>query len=196
MAKVRIEPTGCVIKRGLIQVRYDFYLEPDDYNYDLMWIDEPIIPPGTIWPSAKATDEEKKTFYDWIDTLPTQRVNAAFHGYLAYFPPDVTDQEIKDTGETLLHEAYAKWAAGEWYFNQCGGREMAKQGLKYPDTFTVNQEILDFLSEDPSAFEAKNPELKEYINTYPDIVNKVAGWENRVAQVRQLTWEISTNGGH
>lgn len=44
--KVKVEPSGCCERKGMVQVRFSFYLDPTDYGYDKHHIEVPVIPEG------------------------------------------------------------------------------------------------------------------------------------------------------
>ena len=109
---VKIEPTGCHERKGLIQIRFDFFLEKNDYKYEERHLHAPIVPPegytGEVDEHGGARDP--KAFKKWLDGLPKQWVDAPFHCHLERFEPDTPMDEIMDYGEARLHEAYIKWA--------------------------------------------------------------------------------------
>ncbi len=82
--RVEVEPTGCTERKGLVQIRFAMYLEPDDYGYDVHHVQ---------------VDGEWQT--------------NPFHNHFIHVVPDTPDDEIMDIGEAFLHEAYIKWVRGE-----------------------------------------------------------------------------------
>ena len=44
--RVKVEPSGCCERKGLVQVRFSMYLEPEDYGYDKHYVQVLIIPEG------------------------------------------------------------------------------------------------------------------------------------------------------
>jgi len=110
---VKVEPSGCCVRKGMVQVRFSFYLEPGDARYYEHYIQLPIIPPEG-YPGA--VDEfgyplDLVLYNDWLGSLPTQWQNNPFHNHFVYVEPDATDKEIIDIGEAFLQEAYSKWSS-------------------------------------------------------------------------------------
>jgi hypothetical protein len=79
---VKIEPTGCKLRKGRIKVRADFYLDPTDARYNERHIQVPA--------------EQK-----WIDV--------PFLCHLFYVDDDATDKDILDQAEMYAKRAYAQW---------------------------------------------------------------------------------------
>ncbi len=97
MAYVKIEPSGCCERKGMVQVRFSMYLELGDYGYDKHHVQIPIgIKEGM-------SDSE-------IDELPKSWQDNPFHNYFIYVEPDTSESEIMDIAEAFLHEAYIKWS--------------------------------------------------------------------------------------
>ncbi len=82
--RVKIELSGCTQRKGLVQVRFAMYLDPDDYGYDV---------------------HHFEVEGEWQSN--------PFHNHFIYVEPDTPDKEIMDIGEAFLHEAYIKWASDE-----------------------------------------------------------------------------------
>lgn len=109
----KIEPTGVVERKGLVQIRFSFYLELDDARYDEHHIQVPVIPPegylGEVDEMGIPADIDA---YDtWIESLPKKWQNNPFHNHFIYVEPETSDDEIMDIGEGFLKEAYNKWAS-------------------------------------------------------------------------------------
>lgn len=101
--RVKIEPTGCCERKGLVQVRFSFYLDEGDYGYEKHHVRVP---------ERELTEEEvadpklaAKVKKVWQDN--------PFHNHFYFFDPDTSDKEIMDTGEALLQEAYKMWSKDE-----------------------------------------------------------------------------------
>ncbi len=112
---VRVEPTGCCERKGLVQVRFCMYLDESDYGYEKHHVQVPIIPeegyPGEVGNRRQPTDIED---YDaWASSLPKVWQTNPFHNHLIYVEPDTTDDEIMNMGEAFLEEAYIKWSCNE-----------------------------------------------------------------------------------
>ena len=113
---VKVEPTGCCVRKGMAQVRFCMYLEPGDYGYDKHHVQLPVIPeegyPGKVDEMGSPIDIED--YNKWLDGLPKEWQNNPFHNHFIYVEPDTTDEEILDIGEAFLGEAYKKWCAGSF----------------------------------------------------------------------------------
>ena len=109
---VRVEPSGCCERKGMVQVRFSMYLEPTDYGYDKHCVQLPVIPEegyqGKVDEMGEPVDIED--YNKWLDGLPKEWQNNPFHNHFIYVEPDTTDKEILDIGEAFLHECYIKWA--------------------------------------------------------------------------------------
>ena len=81
---VKVEPTGCCERKGLVQIRFCMYLDEGDYGYDIHHVQV-----DGVW-----------------QTNP-------FHNHFIYVKPETPDRAIMDMGEAFLEEAYIKWACGE-----------------------------------------------------------------------------------
>ena len=110
---VKVEPTGCCERKGMVQVRFCFYLEPTDYGYDKHHVQLPVIPEegyqGKLGEMGAPLDIDD--FNKWVDSLPKVWQNNPFHNHLTYVEPDATDKEIMDIGEAFLRQSYADWTA-------------------------------------------------------------------------------------
>ena len=78
---VKVEPTGCCERKGMVQVRFCFFLDPTDYGYEKHHV---------------------KIDGEWQDN--------PFHNHFIYVEPDTIDKEIAEIGKAFLAEAYIKWA--------------------------------------------------------------------------------------
>lgn len=107
----KIELSGCCEKKGLLQVRYALYLDPEDYGYDKHHVHVPVIPvggyPGAVDGMGNPVDQG--AFDAWIAALPTVEQVNPFHNHFSYFELPVTDAELKAEGERILVEAYGHW---------------------------------------------------------------------------------------
>lgn len=106
----KVEPTGCSEKRGLVQVRYCLYLDPEDYGYEKHHVQVPVIPEGG-YPGKmeKGRPVDLEDFKKWRDALPTEERDNPFHNHFCQFEPTVTDEEILFVGELALQMAKEKW---------------------------------------------------------------------------------------
>ena len=119
----RIEPSGTLAHQkykkydGLVQIRYDFFLEPEDYGYEKMYLYLPIITkpyPGKVDENGNYIDKDD---YDgWLDSLPHEWVSTYFRSRLIRVLPSITDKEIQELGEAYLQASYVHWAGDETIF--------------------------------------------------------------------------------
>ena len=109
-----IEPTGCCVRKGKVQLRFSFYLEPSDPRYKEHHIQVPIIPPegyqGEV--DAEGIPVDQVHFNNWIESLPKKWQNNPFHNHFVYVDADTPDAEIKQLMTEALEEFYGVWAEG------------------------------------------------------------------------------------
>ncbi len=106
--RVKIEPSGLAISKGLVQIQFAFYLEPSESRYEEHHVQVPIIPPEGYPGERDAIDSIS---YDiWLESLPKKWQNNPFHKHFIYVEPDLTDKEILDIGEVCLSEAFNDWS--------------------------------------------------------------------------------------
>lgn len=112
---VKVEPSGCCERKGMVQVRFCMYLGPSDYGYDKHHVQLPVIPEEGYQGKVDEMDSpiDIEDYNNWIASLPKAWQTNSFHNHFIQVEPDVTDKEIMDIGETFLHEAYIKWACEE-----------------------------------------------------------------------------------
>ena len=109
---VKVEPSGCCERRGMVQVRLSMYLDEGDYGYEKHHIQVPVIPEGGYpgkW-DAEGSPVDTKDFDKWLKKLPKVWQNNPFHNHFIQVEPDTTDEEIMDIAEAFLHEAGIKWS--------------------------------------------------------------------------------------
>lgn len=117
MPNVKVEPSGCHIHKGKVQVRFSFYLEPSDARYSEHHVQRPIIPPegyqGEMTTEGKRHPVDIDDYNNWRESLPKKWQNNPFHNHFIFVEPDTTDEEIMDVGEVFLEESYGKWEHNE-----------------------------------------------------------------------------------
>lgn len=110
-----IEPTGISVRRGKVQLRLSFYLEPGDARYDEHHVQVSVIPPegylGEVDDEGNATDMD--AYNEWLESLPKVWQNNPFHNHMERVSPDVEDAEIADLLRDGLVKFYAAWSRGE-----------------------------------------------------------------------------------
>lgn len=105
-----LEPTGCCERKGMVQVRFSFYLEPGDYGYEKHYVQVPEIPEGGYPETIDISGpESEKAFNEWINALPKKWQNNPFHNHFYYYHSNVTEEQIREGGRRLLSDAFAFW---------------------------------------------------------------------------------------
>ena len=115
---VKIEPSGCTERKGLVQIRFCMYLEPADFGYDVHHIQVPERP---------LTEEEVADSL-LAALVPKVWQNNPFHNHFIYVEPETSDREIMYIGEAFLNEAYIKWASDEKL-------DLKNPNVKFPVSF-------------------------------------------------------------
>lgn len=113
---VKVEPTGCCERKGMVQVRLSMYLYPGDYNYNKCHLWQPIIPaegyPGKVV-DTMGTPASINDYNAWINSLPHEWIDVPFHNHFIYIEPSVSNTEILIMAKPLLEQAYSKWKSGQ-----------------------------------------------------------------------------------
>ncbi|KKL83936.1 hypothetical protein LCGC14_1969750 [marine sediment metagenome] len=100
---VKIEPSGCRERKGLVQVRFAMYLDPSDYGYDVHHVQVP----------ERALTEAELDDPGLAALVPLVWQTNPLHNHFIYVEPSTPDSQIMDIGVAFLHEAYTKWASDE-----------------------------------------------------------------------------------
>lgn len=111
----KVEPSGCCERKGMVQIRYDFYLHPGDYGHKERRVKAPIMPEGGYQGPLKddGSPESAKHYVNWLESLPRMWIDTPFHSHFFYFhPDDATEDYIRDVGRQLCREAFIKWKNG------------------------------------------------------------------------------------
>ena len=114
----KINPTGCTERNGLVQVRFDCYLDPLDPGYAEHHVTVPVITepyPGKV--DAEGIPKDQKDFDKWIASLPTETRDNPFCCHFRCFEPDVTDTDLVKAGDEILKMAYDNNKVGTLYKN-------------------------------------------------------------------------------
>ncbi len=110
---VKVEPSGCCERKGMVQIRFCMYLDQGDFGYHIHHVKIPVIPeggyPGEV--DAMGIPVDAKDYDTWVKSLPTVWQVNPFHNHFILAEPDITDIEILDIGEVYLKEAYADWSS-------------------------------------------------------------------------------------
>ncbi len=109
---VKVEPSGCCERKGMVQVRFCMYLDSTDYGYEKYHVEMPVIPEGGY--PGKVDDMgmpiNQKDYDRWIKSLPKVWQNNPFHNHFIQAEPETTDKEIMDIASTFLREGGIRWA--------------------------------------------------------------------------------------
>jgi hypothetical protein len=115
MAYAKLEPTGCAVRMGKVQLRIAMYLESDDPRYEEHHVQVPIIPeggyPGEV--DAEGSPVVQENYNSWLESLPKEWQDNPFHNHIVYVDADVMDDEISQLLAESLEEFYGIWAEGE-----------------------------------------------------------------------------------
>lgn len=115
MAIGKIEPTGCTVRKGKVQLRFSFYLEPGDARYEEHHVQVPIIPeggyPGEV--NAEGAPVDQDHYNSWLESLAKKWQDNPFHNHFVYVDADATDAEIRQLMTESLEEFWGIWANGE-----------------------------------------------------------------------------------
>lgn len=111
MAIAKIEPTGCCVYKGKVQLRFNFYLEPGEPRYKEHYIQVPIIPEegyiGEVDTEGYPVDMEG--YNNWLESLPKKWQNNPFHNHFVYVAASSTDNEIRQLLTESLVEFLGIW---------------------------------------------------------------------------------------
>lgn len=114
MSYVKINPTGCNERKGLVQVRFDCYLEPTDAGYSEYHVTVPVVPaegyPGKV--DDMGTPVDTADYDKWIASLPTVTRDNPFCCHFRCFEPDIEDADLLKEGESILSMSKANHAKG------------------------------------------------------------------------------------
>lgn len=116
MAKVKIEPSGCCINKGWIQVRLSMYLEPTDPRYNehhVFVVDETSRKwlngyKGVVDTMGSPVDQAN---YDaWIDSLPHIWRDNPFNNHFIYVDETDSNATILLKIEAAFTEFFNGWS--------------------------------------------------------------------------------------
>lgn len=103
----KINNTGCGEKKGLVEVRFDCYLDPADVGYAEHHVTVPVIS-GSYTGKVDATGvpADMADYQKWIDSFPTITRDNPFCCHFRCFEPDVTDNDLIAAGKEILQMAF------------------------------------------------------------------------------------------
>ncbi len=111
---VKVEPSGCCERKGLVQIRFCMYLGESDYGYEKHHILRPIIPPeGYTGEMDGLSPKDIEDYQNWLDSLPKVWQTNPFHNHFIYVEPEISDEEIMAQMQFHLPNFYAAWCAGK-----------------------------------------------------------------------------------
>lgn len=119
MAFPKIEPSGCCIRNGWIQLRLCFYLEPLDQRYSEhhAYVVDTTSPQ---WLSGYhgMTDSmgnpmSQADYASWVASLPRIWQDNPFHNHFVFVDITDTDISIRREIQKAFHRFLAGWIAGK-----------------------------------------------------------------------------------
>lgn len=119
MAYVKIEPSGCCIYKGRIQVRLSFCLEPTDPRHSehhVYVVDEmsPLFKSGYKGKLGAMGAPVNQADHDaWIASLPHVWRDNPFHNHLIYVDATTSNAEILRQAQASFQEFFAGWSDGK-----------------------------------------------------------------------------------
>lgn len=180
MAYAKLETTGLAVRKGKVQIRFSFYLEPNDARYDEhhVQVPDPLSEkwqkgyPG-VYGDMGPLDE--KDYQKWYDSLPKIWQNNPFHNHFVYVDPDVTDGEISKLMREHLQEFYGLWAEGvditkAW-------REMPLKAKQHFDE--TRKQFISLEGISSKDFERYKSRVKACEAKVLDIKNRASAFEHR-----------------
>jgi hypothetical protein len=123
----KINHSGCSERKGLCEIRYDLYLDPEDHNYSEHHV------------QVKVSDDPE--VFAWQ--------NNPFCCHFVRHKPDVTDEEILKEGDKVLQKAYKNWQKGNLHLTKNEPVEFA------PHKETAESRIRSILSTDFESLKVK-----------------------------------------
>jgi hypothetical protein len=107
----KVNTTGVSERNGLVEVRYDLYLDPTDERYSEHYVQVPVIPKegytGKVDEMGSPVDQAD---YDkWLEGLERVYQHNPFCCHFCQFEPNVTDAEIEYVGKLALDMKYKDW---------------------------------------------------------------------------------------
>lgn len=152
-----IEPSGCGIHKDRAKLRLDFFLNPDDPNYDkhhAYIVDEASKEcqqgyPGEIDNEDNPLDLE--TYQKWFDSLPHIWQDNPFHSHFIYPNEDITDARLKAKIDSCLSYFYQ-------FHQHCWdeSKEFIKEWKKVPvKKGTIRERFIPSNAKDIHKHEAK-----------------------------------------
>lgn len=115
----KINTTGCGERKGLVEVRYDLFLDSTDIGYEAHYIQAPIVPKeGYTGKVENGIPVDIDDYNHWFAGLERVWQNNPFCCHFVQFEPTVTDEEILYVGELALMMAYQNNLKGNLMLNK------------------------------------------------------------------------------
>lgn len=115
----KINKTGCGVRKGLCEIRYDLYLDEGDVGYDEHYVQVPVIPPeGYTGEIKDGMPVDLNAYNKWFEELPRVWQLNPFCCHFVQFEPAVTDLEILNRGDEVLAMAARNKQAGNLKLNR------------------------------------------------------------------------------
>jgi hypothetical protein len=110
----KVNTTGVSERKGLVEVRYDLYLDATDERYSEHYVQVPVIPKegytGKVDEMGSPVDQDD--YKKWLDGLKKVYQHNPFCCHFCQFEPTVTDAEIEYVGKLALDMKYKDWVVG------------------------------------------------------------------------------------
>lgn len=119
MPYVKIEPSGCCIHKGWIQVRLSFYLEPTDprYNEHHVYV---VDTTSQAWlrgykgkVDSMGSPINQADYDTWVAGLPHIWRDNPFHNHFIFVDSTTSATEILKQAQDSFNEFFAGWAEGK-----------------------------------------------------------------------------------
>jgi hypothetical protein len=110
----KINKTGVSEYKGLVEVRFDCYLDPLDPGYAEHHVTVPVITepyPGKVDEMGSPADQA--AYKKWLASFPTVTRDNPFCCHFRCFEPDVTDADLVKAGAEILKMAGANHQKGD-----------------------------------------------------------------------------------
>lgn len=124
----KINPTGCTERKGLVQVRFDCYLDPTDAGYAKHHVTVPVITESyTGKVDAMGTPVDQVDYKNWLASFPTITRDNPFCCHFRCFEPSITNEGIVKAGDEILTMAWENLQ-----------KDDLKKNVNPPVTFTTS----------------------------------------------------------
>ena len=116
---IKVEPSGCCERKGMVQIRLCMYLDPTDYGYERHYVNVIDTNSAAYLKGYKGEVDamgrpiDQADYDSWFNSLPKVWQNNPFHNHFVYVEPDITDIEIMQIGEAFLAKSYVRWGNNE-----------------------------------------------------------------------------------